>query len=164
MKKDYKKIFLVIICIIGVFCSIVEAKTCTEIYAAPYIFEVFPDKKSDIYYLNTSENTCMGYNTEVWFSSFKSLPERWAEYGTGYLYVSLYEEDPDGNPDERVKDYVGYVTNRVITSMELNKIVTPGAIDSEGDQQCELYLTFGSSGYQGRAINTSLFNYQICMK
>lgn len=161
-RKMFSLIFLLTLIVFGI--KNVEAKTCTEIYAAPHIFEVAPDVATRPYSLTTAENTCKGYNTEVWFSSIKTMPDSWT-YSSGNLYMNLFEEDPpDYKPDEYVKEYVGYVTNRTITSIELNRIMTYGNIDSEGDQNCELYLEFGSSGFFGRSIEKSLFNYQICMK
>ena len=75
----------------------------------------------------------------------------------------MYEEDPPGNDDEHVKSYVGFITNRTITSLSLMATHVRGNIDSAGDQKCELYLKFGSSGQYGLTIEKSLFNYKICM-
>lgn len=140
----------------------VEARTCSGIYAAPHLYQVSPDVRSNTYNLQTAYNQCLGSNTEVWFSSIKSMPDNW-NFASGNLWINLWEEDPAGNDDEHVKQYVGYITNKTITSIQLNKTITPGAIDSAGDQTCELYLKFGSSGQYGLTIEKSLFNYQVCM-
>ena len=141
----------------------VSAKSCTKIKAIPHMYQVAPEKTtlpSDP--LTTSENTCKGTNTEVWFSSIKSMPDNW-NYATGTIHIKLYEEDPPGNPDELVKTYYGSVVNKTITSITLSSVDTPGNIDSVGDQTCELYLQFYSSGKYGASIEKSLFNRQICM-
>ncbi len=140
----------------------VEAKQCTGIYAAPHLYQVTPYKVSPTYDLYTSYSSCQGVNTEVWFTNIQTLPNSWT-FASGNIYIDLYEEDPPGNDDEHVKSYVGFITNRTITSLSLMATHVRGNIDSAGDQKCELYLKFGSSGQYGLTIEKSLFNYQICM-
>lgn len=144
--------------------NFVQAKTCSLIKAAPYLAEAYtvPYVRVDKETLTTAADSCYGSNTEVWFSSIKTMPDSWT-HDTGYIHIDLYEEDPEGNDDERVKYYVGFVEGKVITSIQLIATNTPGLIDSTGDQQCELYLRFSTSGTTGRYINKSLFNYKICM-
>ncbi len=78
--------------------------------------------------------------------------------------TELTQEDPAGNDDERVKEYVGTAMGRVLTIFELSQTYITGNIDSEGDQTCELYLDFVISGkYGGPTVEKSLFNYSVCI-
>lgn len=163
MKKTLSFIGIVIFTFLFFGINNVDAKTCSNIYAAPHLYQVSPDVRSGTYNLTTSYNQCLGSNTEVWFSSIKSMPDSWY-FSSGTLWINLWEEDPAGNDDEHVKEYIGSITNKTITNIYLNRTITPGAIDSAGDQTCELYLKFGSSGKYGLTIEKSLFNYQVCMK
>lgn len=52
----------------GVNLTIVEAKDCTEIYAAPHVYQVAPYVNTTRDGLYTSYDSCYGSNTEVWFS------------------------------------------------------------------------------------------------
>lgn len=142
----------------------VEAKACTGPKPAPYMYEVSPWVKGPTYNLKTAASACKGSNTEVWFSAFRSLPTS-TTTADGVIYVALWEEDPPGNDDERVKQYLGQYYNRVITTFYLNYTSIAGNIDSEGDQTCELYLMFeGTTGTCcNKPIKSTLFDYNICM-
>lgn len=142
----------------------VDAKECGEIVAAPHMYQVAPTVRDGrVFNLHSEQETCLGNNTEVWYSSFKSLPNSWT-YSRGNLWMELWEEDYSGG-DDRVKRYVGFIENKVITEIRLLDIyIANAAIDSVGDNRAELYLTFVSSGQQGLSIEKSLFNYKICMK
>lgn len=158
-----KKIILCLMMVLGlaVGTTRVSAKECGDIVAAPHMYQVAPTVSGQKFNLHTAQSTCYGYNTEVWYSSFKSLPDSWT-FSSGNLWMDLYEADVN-NADDHVKSYVGWITNKTITSIDVLKVITSGAIDSSGDNQAELYLTFYSSGYYGYSIEKSLFNYKICM-
>lgn len=162
MKKRMPILLILIAVMFAMGIQKVEAKSCSGVQAAPHMFQVSPYKKAPTFNLQTAQNVCKGSNTEVWFSGIKSLPDSWT-YASGNLWIDLFEEDPAGNDDEHVKSYIGWITNKTITSIVLDGTVTPGNIDSVGDQTCELYLRMVSSGQYGKSIEKSLFNYNICM-
>lgn len=141
----------------------VHAAQCSDQYYNPWMTQGWAtDKVGPKVSLKTSAASCYGSDTQVWFSGFQSLPPNYPN-GSGWIYVNLYEDDPDGNADEHVKEYIGYITNRVITTFTLNYTYTPGIIDSSGDQYCELYCTFGISGNQGQYMEKNIFLYKMCM-
>lgn len=89
-----KKLILLLslLAVIGVSIKIeqVEAKQCTATYAAPHMYQVSPRRRSSTYILQTAASACKGSNTEVWFSSFKSLPDNYA-YDYANVWVDLYD-------------------------------------------------------------------------
>lgn len=164
MKKNIGIIFILILTIVFGNVQKVSAKTCSGNLYAPQIGQVIPTNKGQTVALTTTAIACKGSNTEVWYSNFGSLPTSYTPSSGTVVYGSLYEEDPPGNPDELVKTYTGRFSGRVLTDFTLQLINTPGNIDSEGDQTCELYMTFYISGtYGGTAIPERLFDYNMCM-
>ena len=161
-----KKIVILSVITLLVFMSsiTVSAKSCTGYKGAPYFYEVAPDRKEDTYPLQTAANQCLGSNTAVYFTNFRSFPDSY-KYPDATFYVTLYEEDPPGNEDERIKRYFFIVRNKVVDEVRLDGTYTMGAIDSAGDQTCELYLLFeGATGTCcNRPINNSVLDYNICM-
>lgn len=161
-----KKLITLSVIILFIFMTSIKvsAKSCTGYKPAPYFYEVAPDKKDTTYSLKTSANQCLGSNTSVYFTNFRSFPNTYMS-GTTVFHVTLKEEDPPGNDDESVKSYLFVVRNRIIDEVRLDKVLTPGAIDSAGDQTCELYLLFwGATGtccYN--EIRKSVLDYNICM-
>lgn len=141
----------------------VKAKDCTEIHAAPHVYQVAPYVNTKHFGLYTSYDSCYGSNTEVWFSSFTFLPDS-VTNSVDPIWVDLMEGDPEGNEDELVKQYAVRIIGRTATDAQLIRTVTAGLIDSEGDKKAELYLRMVSGGRQGLSIEKSMFNYQICMK
>lgn len=162
MKKNILAIFIFIASLFVLGVNDVNAKSCSDINAAPHMYQVAPAVRVKKEPLTTAYGTCKGSNTEVWFSSPQSLPNSW-NFASGVIWIDLYEEDPPGNADEHVKKYAGITENKTIVEFRLIETLEYDNIDSEGDSVCELYLTFYSSGYQGYTIDKSLFNYKICM-
>ena len=161
MKKV--SLFMIAMAVILFNAPLMTFAQCTGYQPAPYFYEVSPARNTSIYSLTTSANTCYGSNTAVWFANFRSFPESYT-YDAKFN-ITLYESDPEGNDDERVKTYFARVQNRVITDLYLQTIHTTGAIDSVGDQTCELYLSFHSATgvccYH--QISASVLDYNICM-
>lgn len=163
MKKKifYRLLFLAVAIII---IPVTAHAECTPYAGNPYFYQVAPDVKTRTYPLKTNQDACMGNFTSVYFSAFRTFPESYP-YLDAKFNVWLYEEDPPGNDDELVKKYIFRVLNRVITEAYLLSTVTPGKIDSAGDQTCELYLQIG--GLTGQCCNIpmqkTVFDYKICM-
>ncbi|MDD2377709.1 MAG: hypothetical protein PHD10_02750 [Bacilli bacterium] len=164
MKKISLSTFVFLVGIFLISVENVQAKTCSGQKPAPYMYEVSPWVNGPIFPLTTAASACKGSNTEVWFNAFRSLPAD-TTVADGVIYVALWEDDPPGNDDERVKAYYGLFYNRVVTDFYLDYTSITGNIDSEGDQTCELYLVF--EGITGECCNipvrATLFDYNICM-
>lgn len=152
--------------LIGIFK--VEAKECAYGLQAPAIPQSYASVTGPVHRLYTSENTCKGVNTEVWFSNFGTLPN-WYVPNTGtIIHAYLKEKDSAGNDPEIVKYYVGFFEGRVLTDFALQKTITSGNIEAEGDQGCELYMDFSISRTSAdptglRVIPDKLFYYTMCM-
>ncbi|MDD2435563.1 MAG: hypothetical protein PHO63_04840 [Bacilli bacterium] len=138
--------------------------TCSGGLQAPQIAQVVATNKGLTTSLTTTASACKGSNTAVWFSNFGTLPN-WYQPSSGTIvHGHLWEDDPVGNPDERVKYYIGWFEGRVLTDFWLQETYITGNIDSEGDQTCELYMTFFISGtYGDPPIPQGLFYYNQCM-
>ena len=159
-----KIIILISIAILSIFISStnVSAKQCTGQNHMPYLYQISPSNRTSTYNLYTSAATCKGSNTEVWYNNFKSLPSSYP-YQDGMIYVYLMEEDAN-NADDMVKGYGGAFYNKVISSFVLSNTYISGNIEATGDQRCELYLKgFVSGDCCNNAINSTLFDYKICM-
>jgi len=164
MKKNMGLLIALVLTISFGEVQEVSAKTCSGNLYAPQIGQVVATNKGQTINLTTTASACKGSNTEVWYSNLGSLPTIYIPSSGTVVYGSLYEEDPPGNPDELVKSYIGWFSGRVLTDFTLQTTNTPGNIDSEGDQTCELYMTFYISGtYGGTAIPERLFDYNMCM-
>lgn len=124
-----KKIVILSVITLLVFMSsiTVSAKSCTGYKGAPYFYEVAPDRKGDTYPLQTAANQCLGSNTAVYFTNFRSFPDSY-KYPDATFYVTLYEEDPPGNEDERIKRYFFIVRNKVVDEVRLDGTYTMGAM------------------------------------
>lgn len=77
----------------------------------------------------------------------------------------MYEDDPPKYElDELVKSYQmlflsdGYFYKVLIENHNL------GNIDSNGDKQCEFYLSMYSSGFRNYTTPKEIFTFNICMK
>lgn len=163
-----KKFIIIGIFAIGLFFSgsfNVYARECTWGLQAPQIPQGYAENKGNVVNLKTTASACKGVNTAVYFSKFGSLPNWYTPSSGTIVHGYLMEDDPPAyEPDERVKYYIGFFTGRVLTDFQLNKTITPGNIDSEGDQTCELYMNFSISGTTGGTpIPQGLFYYGICM-
>lgn len=157
-----------VLTVVGIFWGndiVAFAKECTAFYKAPKIPQVTVNRGHSIN-LTTAADSCYGSNTEVWFYNFGSAPNDVViTPGATVVWVELYEEDPPGDDDEWVKEYAGFFSGKVLTEFRLVKTIRPGIIDSQGDQNCEFYMTFSLSGYTGGPeIPEGLFDYQMCMK
>lgn len=162
MKKIISFTFLFVISLLLFGFEPAEAKECTGYKAAPYMYQVSPLTNTSIYKLKTAQNVCKGSNTEVYFRAFRAAPSSFPSDDIT-VRVSLKEDDPEGNTDETVKNYVLYGWNRTISEISYTT-VTAGNIDSQGDQTCELYLQMCTSGTCcNREVRATLFDYQICM-
>ena len=163
-----KNIFLTSLFIFSFFFAGVmntSARTCEYGLQAPQIPQGYAENKGHLVELQTSANVCKGSNTSVYFSSFGSLPSWYTPSSGTIVHAYLVEDDPPSSePDERVKYYIGFFSGRVLTDFRLQVTITPGNIDSTGDQTCELYMLFSISGWTGEpAIPQGLFYYNICM-
>ena len=128
----------------------VSAKQCSGYQFAPPITPVLSDYKGPTYELQTAASSCIGNNTEVWFRNLTTIDAKY-QYNYGEIHMYLYEDDPPASePDEKVKYYQASVINRVITRIDMHtQYMTIQNIDSAGDQTCELYIRFSSSGESG---------------
>ncbi|MCI9434921.1 MAG: hypothetical protein HFI86_06605 [Bacilli bacterium] len=164
MKKVIGMTFLLVVGVFFLKNTNVSARDCEVGLQAPNIPQAYDYKNGNLVSLKTSADSCYGSNTAVYFHNFGSLPASYADKIGTVLYGDLMEEDPGDNPDEKVKEYRGYFNGRVLTDINLSRTVTPGIIDSQGDQTCELYMRFSISGVPGGpAIPAGLFYYNICM-
>ncbi len=163
-----KLIGITILLAIGVFflkSTNVSARDCEVGLPAPQIPQGgWIYNNGNLVSLKTSADSCYGSNTAVYFHNFGSLPASYADKIGTVLYGDLMEEDPGDDADEKVKDYRGYFNGRVLTDIVLNNTITSGIIDSQGDQNCELYMRYSISGVAGAdPIPAGLFHYNICM-
>lgn len=163
-----KLISIIILLAIGAFFlkSInVSARECKNGLQAPEIPQGgWIYNNGELVSLKTSADSCYGSNTAVYFHNFGSLPASYADKIGTVLYGVLMEEDPGDDADERVKEYHGRFNGRVLTDIYLDSTITPGIIDSQGDQNCELYMKYSISGVPGgKPIDAGLFYYNICM-
>lgn len=161
-----KKILLSLF-ILGTICfgvKTVSARECEYGLQAPELPQGYAFNRGHLAKLKTTASACKGTNTAVYFSNFKSLPSWFVPTGGTIVNALLNEEDPpEYKPDELVKKYAGLFTGRTLTEFVLLNTVTPGNIDSEGDQTCELYMTFNIAGNGTRPVPQGLFSYSICM-
>ncbi len=141
----------------------VFAQNCSGWQGNPYMYQVSPDVKSPTFKLKTEASACKGANTAVYFGAFRSLPDSYQIHNP-VIWVDLYEEDPPGNADEHVKAYAVRYFNRVVSDVVITDVYETGNIDSEGDQTCELYLTFVISGECCYIpFQATIFDYNVCM-
>lgn len=151
------------LCIIFCGCLGVQAE-CEYGLQAPQIAQVVATNRGKIVHLKTSADSCYGSNTSVYFSNYGTLPTWYVPNSGTIIHGYLWEEDPDGDDDELVKYYIGRFKGRVLNEFFLQETIRPGIIDSQGDQNCELYMTFSISGTTGGSpIPQGLFYYSICM-
>ncbi|MBR3523980.1 MAG: hypothetical protein IKN87_04815 [Bacilli bacterium] len=152
---------------IALFCFKinVNAADCAYGLQAPQIPQGYAYNSGDLVHLHTSYSACKGVNTAVYFGGFGSLPNWFEPTPNTVVHGDLMEWDPqEYAPNETVKHYYGTFTGRTLTNFYLSSTVTPGNIDSEGDQTCELYMDFSISGFNGGTpIPQGLFYYGICM-
>lgn len=167
MKKRLVYSLILVITCMFIGLTNVSAKECTAHLQAPQIPQYPNWNIGHIVSLKTAANVCKGSNTEAWFSSFGTLPSWYTPGGGGVIWIELYEDDPAGNDDERVKEYVAHLNGRVISSVEIYRTYITGNIDSQGDQTCELYIrtqiSQNASGSIYTAIPQGMFNYRLCM-
>lgn len=163
-----KKISLLIVGLyIALFCfkANVNAADCAYGLQAPQIPQGYSENYGQVKALHTNDTQCKGVNTAVYFGSFGSLPNWYVPVSGTIVSAWLIEDDPPASePDERVKSYIGTFTGRTLTDFYLLNTITPGAIDSAGDQTCELYMAFSITGMDGGTpIPAGLFYYSMCM-
>lgn len=162
MKKMLLPLF-----IFSIFCfgfTTVSARECKYGLQAPQLPQGYAFNKGHLVKLKTTASACKGTNTAVYFSNFGSLPSWFVPTGGTIVNADLNEEDPaEYKPDELVKVYAGLFSGRVLTDFQLLRTVTPGNIDSEGDQTCELYMSFNIAGNGTQPVPQGLFYYSICM-
>lgn len=163
MKKYFSFMLVLVLLTFFVNTTLVEAKACSGVLQAPDIPQIYSNQGHHVT-LKTDSDSCYGSNTEVWFSNIQNLPADYPTHGGQMMTAYLYEEDPPGNPDEIVKQYLGVFSGRVMYNLYLSKTITPGLIDSTGDQYCELYMDYSMSGTIGGPVLKKLLNYQMCMK
>lgn len=161
MRKLKIILTLVMSCVLVSITS-VNAKDCTGYTPSPAMPQVIPSYKTRVFNLITESNQCKGSNTEVWFNNYKGWEgAAW----DSVINVSLIEDDPPKyEPDEEVKSYIlhydsdGYFHEIVVKNWNL------GNIDSNGDKQCEFYLSLYSSGQKYQTTPKDVFTFNICMK
>lgn len=152
--------------ILGIFmCMFIFAPqvyaTCEYGIPSPEIYTNGTWRKDGKFDLQTTADSCYGSNTSVTFSNGSYLP-----MGRFNIHAILYEEDPPGNDDERVKTYKGYNDGYNLIAWSLVSIDNSGKIDSTGDQNCELYMKFKIETIDASPFNimrSNLFKYTMCM-
>ncbi len=153
---------ILVICFLFISIINVNAKECTDSVPSPSMPQVAPTYSTRVFNLNTASTQCKGSNTEVWFTNYKGWN---GASDDSVIYINLYEDDPPKyEPDELVKSYQmlflsdGYFYKVLIENHNL------GNIDSNGDKQCEFYLSMYSSGFRNYTTPKEIFTFNICMK
>lgn len=144
----------------------VSAECMNDYVPNPPIPQVYDSVNTPKYNLKSSSSSCTGPNTAVYFGQIKP----WTELKPGVpitsgsvIYVDLYEYDVDPNPDDIVKTYdLNFDIDGYIYNIEVNTN-DYGNIDSEGDNQAELYLSMIASGVRYGYVPAGIFTYHICM-
>lgn len=110
----------------------------------------------------TDAKTATGPNTWVSFTALGSLSEKF-QATHRYIYVYLMEHDKYPNAHDKVREYSLEIPKRTITSVKYVRLLDKGNIDSEGDNQAELYLSINvgvRTGDQTKSIPAGLFKYK----
>ena len=163
MKRVFLSLIAVLLPIVLLSSQHVYAQECSGWQGNPYMYQVAPYVNGPTFKLKTEASACKGSNTAVYFGAFRSLPDSY-QINNPVIWVDLFEEDPPGNADEKVKSYAVRYFNRVISDVVITDVYETGNIDSEGDQTCELYLSFVISGNCCNIpFQATIFDYNICM-
>lgn len=121
--------------------------------------------KTPVYKLSSSSATAYGSNTGVTFSEIGYLEDNYAT-GERSFPIYLYEED-FSNADDKVKTYEIYFNYdyHSIAYIKLEATNIAGAIEANGDEQAELYLSGKMQKLSGDPNSaTHLFKYNISLK
>lgn len=157
-----KNIILGIAILVSIFAFGLNVKAeCHYGIPSPEIYTNGTWRKDTMRKTLTTADSCYGTNSSVYFSDGSVLP-----MGRFNVHAELWEEDPAGNDDEKVKTYKGYNSGYTLMTWTYLGITTSGLIDGSGDQTCELYMRFkieliDASPYT--IMDSDLFKYTMCM-
>lgn len=160
MKKSLK-VLAVLIAVVGIFISNVNATTHTGYVLDPgWIPGV--NREGPTYKLTSGYATVQGSNTGVYFSELGYL-ESYYVAGDRDFPLWLYEEDFT-NKDDLVKTYEVYFNYdyRSIYNIQVRQTNLPGNIEDSGDNVGEFYLSGKMQRLSGDPSSaTNLFKYNI---
>lgn len=169
MKKTLKKFMATALLVVGV----VSATLMTSAKSSPWLESpatecgTWTRTNNDIQVVSSDQRTITADRVYLEIKEFDELPVAFG-MGARVMRVNIYDYDVY-NADDLIKRYNGYISSRTFVNIyEDTSFDVPGAIDNEGENEAQIYMSFYIPKVKGDPTTPSLysgiFKYKFSVK